>query len=269
MAFKFIVLVGSVLAYANAGLIGQQYSVAPAVSSVYSSIGAPSVLSTRTLITPGIKSISALPTISAGQAYAGSPLLGARLATQLNTGLPIASLAGSQLAYGGGYSTQLAASPIAIGARYAAPLAAAPLTRIAYSPANQVSQVYSSIAAPAALSYAPQIAYANPAIASTQQNTIRTLGGTVSSYSKAIDTAFSSVRKSDTRVSNNYYAPALATRTIALAPAYATKTVAIAPAAIGSSYLAPSSYLAGSSAIHGSPVVSHVSFDGIGAHYGW
>lgn len=108
-------------------------------------------------------------------------------------------------------------------------------------------QVYNSVATPqyAYGGHGP-IAFSSPAIGSTQQSTIRSLGGTISSYSKAVDTAFSSVRKADTRISNNVFTPALATKTVAIQqPAYLEqKTI---PAT----------------------VVSHVTFDGLGAHYAW
>ncbi|XP_037949263.1 larval/pupal cuticle protein H1C-like [Teleopsis dalmanni] len=45
------------------------------------------------------------------------------------------------------------------------------------------------------------------AVASTQENVVRSFEGTVSSYSKSVDTPYSSVRKQDTRISNNVYAP--------------------------------------------------------------
>lgn len=124
---------------------------------------------------------------------------------------------------------------------------AAPLAKIAYSPASEVSHVYSSIAAPqyAYGAHAP-LAISAPAIGSSQQSTIRSHAGTISTYSKAVDTAFSSVRKADTRISNNVYTPALATKTITYQqPAYLEQKSI--PAA----------------------VVSHVAFDGIGAHYAW
>lgn len=183
----------------------------------------------------------------------------------------------------------------------------APIAKVAYSPANEVSHVYSSIVAPQHAAYvAPQpaayvahqptayvahpqpaayvahpqpaayvahqpaayvahpqpaayvahqpasyvahapVAISTPAIGTSQQQTIRSHGGTISTYSKAVDTAFSSVRKSDTRISNNVYTPALATKTIAYQqPAY------IEQKSIPAS------------------VVSHVTFDGIGAHYAW
>lgn len=126
---------------------------------------------------------------------------------------------------------------------YSAPIS----KQLAYSPAHEVSQVYSSVAAPqyAYGAHAP-LTISSPAIGSSQQSTIRSLGGTISTYSKAVDTAFSSVRKADTRISNNVFTPALATKTIAVQqPGYVEqKTI---PAT----------------------VVSHVNFDGLGAHYTW
>lgn len=124
----------------------------------------------------------------------------------------------------------------------------APVTKIAYSPASEVSHVYNSIAAPSYATYGAhgQVAYASPAIGSSQQSITRSLGGTISSYSKAVDTPFSSVRKSDTRISNNYYTPALA-----------TKTIAYQQPAVLEQKTIPAT------------VISHVTFDGLGAHYGW
>ncbi|SPP77195.1 pupal cuticle protein G1A [Drosophila guanche] len=74
------------------------------------------------------------------------------------------------------------------------------------------------------------LAVANPsvdAVASTQQNVVRSFAGTVSSYSKAVDTPYSSVRKSDTRIQNNVYTPALAKTTYA-APLYTQATPVVA-----------------------------------------
>ncbi|KAG8236778.1 hypothetical protein J437_LFUL017080 [Ladona fulva] len=145
------------------------------------------------------------------------------------------------------------------------------------------------LAAPAAVSYhggyaAPAVAYgahsvavATPAITSQHQNTLRSYGnlGQVSTYSKSIDTPFSSVRKSDVRVSNDALA-------YAAAPAYAAYHAAPAVAA----YHAPAvaAYHAPAVAAYSAPVaragllgvaysaapaVAHLSFDGFGAHYGW
>ncbi|XP_034482681.1 cuticle protein 16.5 [Drosophila innubila] len=73
---------------------------------------------------------------------------------------------------------------------------------------------------------ASHVAVANPAVdavASTHQNVVRSFDGTVSSYSKAVDTPYSSVRKSDTRIQNNVYTPAIAKATYA-APLYTQAT---------------------------------------------
>ncbi|KAL7733190.1 hypothetical protein ACLKA6_004703 [Drosophila palustris] len=97
---------------------------------------------------------------------------------------------------------------------------------------------------------ASHVAVANPsvdAVASTHQNVVRSFDGTVSSYSKAVDTPYSSVRKTDTRVNNNVYTPAIAKTTYA-APLYTQatpivqKTVYAAPAPVVAktvSYAAP------------------------------
>ncbi|XP_055853040.1 pupal cuticle protein C1B-like [Episyrphus balteatus] len=118
--------------------------------------------------------------------------------------------------------------------------------------------------APLGYSYATPLTYAGSAIGSTQENVVRSFGGTVSQYSKAVDTPFSSVRKSDTRINNNVYTPALATKTIsyaAPAPVYAHP---VAPAVYA--HAAP---VLAKAAIAYSPAatVAHVTFDGFGAHY--
>lgn len=66
--------------------------------------------------------------------------------------------------------------------------------------------------------YAPAVVakVVNPsvdAVASTQQNVVRSFGGTVSQYSKSVQTPYSSVHKQDTRISNNIYTPAI-TKTV-------------------------------------------------------
>ncbi|PSN37252.1 hypothetical protein C0J52_17953 [Blattella germanica] len=85
---------------------------------------------------------------------------------------------------------------------------------------------YASYAAPA---------YATPAITSQHSNILRTPGnlGQVSTYSKTIDTPYSSVRKSDVRVSND----ALAYHAAPIA-AYAAPTIATAPVAYHGAYAA-------------------------------
>ncbi|XP_037814493.1 cuticle protein 76-like [Lucilia sericata] len=77
---------------------------------------------------------------------------------------------------------------------------------------------------------APVVKYVNPAVdavATTQQNVVRSFGGTVSSYSKSVDTPYSSVRKVDTRINNNVYTPAVA-KTVT----YAAPTVTYAAPAV-------------------------------------
>ncbi|XP_039487172.1 larval/pupal cuticle protein H1C isoform X1 [Drosophila santomea] len=78
---------------------------------------------------------------------------------------------------------------------------------------------------------ASHVAIANPsvdAVASTQQNVVRSFAGTLSSYSKAVDTPYSSVRKSDTRIQNNVYTPAVKTTTYGAAPLYTQATPIVA-----------------------------------------
>ncbi|KAH8256027.1 hypothetical protein KR026_005103 [Drosophila bipectinata] len=99
------------------------------------------------------------------------------------------------------------------------------------------------------------LAVANPsvdAVAATQQNVVRSFAGTVSSYSKAVDTPYSSVRKTDTRIQNNVYTPAIAKTTYA-APLYTqatpivAKTVAVhapAPVVEKTVYAAPAPVVA-------------------------
>lgn len=129
----------------------------------------------------------------------------------------------------------------------------APIAKVAYSPATEVSHVYSSIAAPqyaygahSGYAHAAPLAIHAPAIGSSQQNTYRSHEGTISHSSKAVNTAFSSDIRADTRISNNVYTPALATKTIAYQQ----------PAILEQKHIPAT-------------VVSHVAFDGIGAHYNW
>ncbi|XP_069688806.1 cuticle protein 67-like [Periplaneta americana] len=92
------------------------------------------------------------------------------------------------------------------------------------------------LSAPAAVGYAasPYAAVSTPAITSQHSNILRSYGnlGQVSTYSKTIDTPYSSVRKSDVRVSNDalaYHAPAVAAYHAPVAAAYAAPAYA-APA---------------------------------------
>ncbi|XP_054735347.1 cuticle protein 16.5-like [Anastrepha obliqua] len=76
---------------------------------------------------------------------------------------------------------------------------------------------------------------ANPAVdavASSHQNVVRTFDGTVSQYSKTIETPYSSVHKSDSRVSNNVYTPAIAKTVAYAAPAVAKTVTYAAPAPV-------------------------------------
>ncbi|XP_028895395.1 cuticle protein LPCP-23 [Zeugodacus cucurbitae] len=97
---------------------------------------------------------------------------------------------------------------------------------------------------------------ANPAVdavASSHQNVVRTFDGTVSQYSKTIQTPYSSVHKSDTRVSNNVYQPAVA-KTVYAAPAPAAVYAHAAPVAKTVTYAAPAP--AAALYTHATPVVS-------------
>lgn len=143
-------------------------------------------------------------------------------------------------------------APIATTLHHAQPLA--------YSSAPAVATVYNS-----AYSHPAQSTIiSSPAVGSTHQSTVRSFGGTVSHHSKAVDTAFSSVRQSDTRSSNNVYTPALAaTNTLtyaAAAPAIHTATAY---------HAAPAAAIYAPKTLHysSSPLVAHVSFDGLGTHY--
>ncbi|CAA9997756.1 unnamed protein product [Nesidiocoris tenuis] len=150
------------------------------------------------------------------------------------------------------------------------------LAPVAYSAAPALSYGTASygIAPAAPLGYG-HAALAPAAITSQSQNILRSYGnlGQVSTYSKTIDTPYSSVRKSDVRVSNPGLAtvahaplayaaaPAIAHAPLAYsaAPAYAARAVAAPVAHAGLLGVAYSA----------APAVSHITFDGFGAHYGW
>ncbi|GLH05151.1 Pupal cuticle protein C1B [Gryllus bimaculatus] len=145
---------------------------------------------------------------------------------------------------------------------------------------------YAGYAAPAAVGYAAPAyghALATPAITAQASNILRTPGnlGQVSTYSKAIDTPYSSVRKSDVRVSNDALAygavaaPAYGYARAAYggayaAPALAAPALGYARAAYGGAYAAPVARagLLGV-AYSAAPAVAHVSYTGLGAAYGW
>jgi hypothetical protein len=132
-------------------------------------------------------------------------------------------------------------------------------------------------AAAPTISYAAPAAVATPAITSQHSNILRGYGnlGQVSTYSKTIDTPFSSVSKSDVRVSNDalaypaapvayhgtYTAPAY--RTAPVAAAYAAPVVKSAATAIGGHGLLGVAYSA-------APVVSHMTYsNGLGIAYAY
>ncbi|XP_005180620.1 cuticle protein LPCP-23 [Musca domestica] len=133
------------------------------------------------------------------------------------------------------------------------------------------------------------------AVASTQQNVVRSFAGTVSHYSKSVNTPYSSVHKVDTRINNNVYTPAVA-KTLSYAAAPAVHTYAAAPAvhtyaaapAVHTYAAAPAVHTYAASApvySHAVPAVApvvkhaityspaetvaHVNFDGFGAHWGY
>lgn len=125
-----------------------------------------------------------------------------------------------------------------------------PAIGVAYSAAPAVSHV--SYSSPIVSYGGPIAAAAAPAITTQSQNILRSYGnlGQVSTYSKTIDTPFSSVQKSDVRVSN----PGLR---IAAGPAlaYAAPAIHAAPAAV---------------AYSAAPAVSHFAYTGnYGLNYGW
>jgi hypothetical protein len=138
-------------------------------------------------------------------------------------------------------------------------------------------------AAAPAIGYAAHAAVAAPAITSQQSNILRSYGnlGQVSTYSKTIDTPYSSVRKSDVRVSNDALAypaaPALAYHGAYAAPAYHTAPVATAYAAPA---LAAPIVKTGATAIAGhgllgvaysaAPAVAHMTYsNGLGISYAY
>lgn len=119
---------------------------------------------------------------------------------------------------------------------------------------------------PAITYHEPQYTLHTPAIGTSHKSITRTLDGTISQYSKAVDTAFSSVRKADTRISNKVYQPAATTLNYvhhepiqyhhAIGTTTATKTA----------YLnAPQAHIAYSPAT----LVSHVEYDAPLVHYEW
>lgn len=192
---------------------------------------------------------------------------------------------------------------------------------VTYSAAPAVSHVTYAAPAPAHITYAAgaplykaatyaaaPVAIHAPAVGSSHESTLRSLDGNsaVSHYSKAVDTAFSSVRKFDTRITNDAkivaaapayayaaapatysYAPAapVVAKTVYAAPTYAysapvvTKTAYAAPSyAYSAPVVAKTAYAAAAPAyLHAAPaayapaagIVAHTSFSGLGASYAW
>ncbi|XP_017775014.1 PREDICTED: larval/pupal cuticle protein H1C-like [Nicrophorus vespilloides] len=160
------------------------------------------------------------------------------------------------------------AAPI-IAKTYAAPVAtyahAAPVATYAHS--------------------APVATYAH-AVGTTSQSVVRSLGGAqaVSHYSKAEDSAFSTVRKYDTRITNDAYSFAHAAPVATYAAPVVAKAAYAAPVATYA-HAAPVATYAHAAPVatyaHAAPVakaaiayspasvVSHTSFAGLGAHYEW
>ncbi|RZF47439.1 hypothetical protein LSTR_LSTR007366 [Laodelphax striatellus] len=170
-----------------------------------------------------------------------------------------------------------------------------------------VAPAYPGYAAPA---YAAP-AYAAPAAVTSQSsNILRSYGnlGQVSTHTKTIDTPYSSVSKSDVRVSNPGYAtyaaaPAYHAPAAYAAPAYAAPVaykapvaayaapayaapvaykapVVAAPAYAAPAYHAPAAYAAPVAKVAGpallgvaysaAPVVSHMTYsNGLGINYAW
>ncbi|XP_017009429.2 cuticle protein 76 [Drosophila takahashii] len=89
------------------------------------------------------------------------------------------------------------------------------------------------------------------AVGTTQQNVVRSFGGTVSTYSKNVVTPYSSVSKSDSRITNNVYTPK--TLYSAPAPVITKSFYAAAPAPV---YAAPAPVVA--KTVYSAPVAKAV-----------
>ncbi|KAH8239458.1 hypothetical protein KR032_004660 [Drosophila birchii] len=94
------------------------------------------------------------------------------------------------------------------------------------------------------------------AVGTTQQNVVRSFGGTVSTYSKNVVTPYSSVSKVDSRITNNVYTP----KTVYSAPApVITKSfyaAAPAPVVAKTVYAAPAPVVAKTVYAAPAPVVA-------------
>lgn len=133
--------------------------------------------------------------------------------------------------------------------------------------------------------YAGPHAVASPALVSQQSNILRSHGnlGQVSTYSKSINTPYSSVTKSDVRVSNDalaypgyagYAAPAIAHgyAAPAIAHGYAAPAIAhgYAAPAYAHGYAAPAHAGLLGVAYSAAPAVAHISYsNGYGINYAY
>lgn len=149
-----------------------------------------------------------------------------------------------------------------------------------------------------AQNYAAPFTYSDTAVGSTQEKVVRSFDGTVSHYSKSVDTPFSSVRKTDTRVNNKVYTPVAyhadvpvtyhaapigssATSTAYHVPSIDALHYQAAPVAYSSpiktlqpiqySHPAPvnTAYQTNTLSFSPAEAVAHVSFAGLGTHYEW
>ncbi|XP_074027708.1 larval/pupal cuticle protein H1C-like [Leptinotarsa decemlineata] len=151
-----------------------------------------------------------------------------------------------------------------IAAPAVATYSAAPAVSSSYI--HQASPVAVAHAAPVVSTYAASpVAIHAPAYGATHQSVERSLGGaqSVSHYSKAVDSAFSSVRKYDTRITNDALSVAHApvVSAYSAAPVYAK---AVAPAvaysaapSFSSSYIQKAAPLAYASYAHAAPVATY------------
>lgn len=99
-----------------------------------------------------------------------------------------------------------------------------------------------------------------PAVGTSTKSITRSFDGTVSHITKAVDTPFSSVRKSVSKVSNNVYKPVVDTAPAAAAAiAYSQHQIISEPSTTNVQHIAYSP----------ATLVSHFEFDGPYAHYTW
>ncbi|KAL1376797.1 hypothetical protein pipiens_016687 [Culex pipiens pipiens] len=139
---------------------------------------------------------------------------------------------------------------------------AAPLAYNSYAHAAPLA--YNSYAHAAPVTYAAHASYATPAIGATHESTVRSHDATVSHYSKAVDTPYSSVP-----LSYAHAAPAVATYAHAAPVTVAKQVSYAAPALTTYAHAAPAvaTYAHATPAIASHSTVAHVAYDGSHAHY--